>query len=105
MAEIFIKLTYGKKLSKQIKWSEDQQSSFYILKNKLKESPILRFPDFKKEFIIETDTSTVGLGAFLCQDHLVNGKKIKFPVVYSRRSLSSTKCNYGIIDLENFAVI
>ena len=75
------------------------------MKNKLIESSILKFSDFTKEFNIKTDASTVGLGAVLCQNHLVDKKKIRFLVAYTSRSLSSTKYNYGITDLEGLAVV
>ena len=36
-----------------------------LLKDKLSLAPILKYPDFAKEFAIKTDASQVGLGAVL----------------------------------------
>ena len=62
-------------------------------------SPILRFPNFEKEFCIETDESLVGLGAVLNQLQDDSGFENRFPVAYARRLLSKAERNYGITDL------
>ena len=105
LAEPLIKLTRGRSKSQNITWTEDQQLSFTILKNKLTEPPILRLPDFSKEFIIETDASSVGIGAMLSQKHVVDSEGINLPVAYASRSLSKAERNYGTTDLEGLAVI
>ena len=50
-------------------WGEDQQSGFEALKAHLMINPNLRFPNFNNKFYINTDASTVGLGAMLSQAH------------------------------------
>ena len=54
-------------LRKNIKfeWSEDCKNSFEIKKNKLISPQILKFPDFKKPFILSTDASKIACGAML----------------------------------------
>nr|GEW77316.1 hypothetical protein [Tanacetum cinerariifolium] len=51
-----------------IHWSVDAESTFDALKHALITAPILRLPDFTKPFIVETDTSSYGVGAILSQD-------------------------------------
>ena len=86
-------------------WSEDQQLSFNILKKKLTELPILHLPDFSKEFTIETDASSVGIGAMLSQKFNEGSSEISMPIAYASRSLSKAERNYGVTDLEGLAVI
>jgi len=49
-------------------WSEQATTTFLALKQAMMAAPVLILPDFSKEFIIETDASSVGIGAVLMQD-------------------------------------
>ena len=75
------------------------------MKDKLSTAPILKYPDFTKEFVIETDASQVGLGAVLTQVYEIEGKKYFMPVSYASRSLKGDKRQYSVTDLEALAVI
>ena len=48
-------------------WSEDCDESFNALKNPLQQTPVLAFPDFQREFILDTDASFDTIGAVLSQ--------------------------------------
>ena len=48
-------------------WKPKHQEVFCQLKQLLINAPVLAFPDFSKDFILETDASGVGLGAILAQ--------------------------------------
>ena len=68
LAEPLLTLTRGKKrLKTNFVWGDDQQAGFEALKECLVNALILKFPNFEKEFCIETDASLVGLGAVLSQ--------------------------------------
>ena len=69
------------------------------------DAPILKFPDYSKEFIIKTDASTVGLGAVLAQEYKVDNLLINFSIAYASCSLSKAEQNYSITDCEGLAVI
>ena len=49
-------------------WGESQESNFRALKVAIATAPILRLPDFERQFIITTDASDVAIGAILEQD-------------------------------------
>ena len=49
------------------KWSKICEKAFQQLKTLLTTAPLLIFPNFNKEFILETDASISGLGAVLAQ--------------------------------------
>jgi len=48
-------------------WNEDCQKAFEELKKALMSYPILRMPDFSKEFFLYTDASGLAIGAILAQ--------------------------------------
>ena len=48
-------------------WTEGHQIAFEKLKKHLTEAPILVFPDFTKDFILDTDASGTSIGAVLSQ--------------------------------------
>ena len=49
------------------KWMMWHQDAFDALKEALSTVPVLGYPDFSREFILETDTSLNGLGTILSQ--------------------------------------
>ena len=70
------------------------QDAFDTLKEALSTAPGLGYPDFSKEFILETDASLNGLGAILSQQ----GKDGQIYVIaYASHSLHPSErsmCNY-----------
>eukprot|EP00833_Pecoramyces_ruminatium_P004031 jgi/Orpsp1_1/1178063/evm.model.c7180000063880.1 len=64
-------------LRKNVKytWKNDQETSFNTLKERLINAPILKFPNFEKEFIIRTDASYDGFGGVLLQKDDESGKE------------------------------
>jgi hypothetical protein len=49
----------------KFEWTNECQTAFEELKNRLVSSPILAHPDFSKKFILDTDASTEAIGAVL----------------------------------------
>ena len=83
-------------------WTEDCQMAFETLKVRLISAPVLVYPDFSQDFLLETDASIMGLGAVLSQ---VQGDQKPHPISYASRSLSMPEKNYGITELETLAVV
>ena len=48
-------------------WTEECHSAFDALRTLLVTSPVLAFPDYSREFILDTDANDTGLGAVLSQ--------------------------------------
>jgi len=82
-------------------WTEDCDSAFYLLKEKLITAPILSSPDYSKPFIIRTDASRDGLGGVLLQR---DDNQVEVPLYYESRTLTKAEQNYSITDLEGKAV-
>ena len=78
-------------------WSEDANNSFNALKQALCEAPVLGFPCFDRDFVLEVDASLKGLGACLCQ-YDDSGKL--HPVAYASRGLRGAERGYS--DLSSF---
>ena len=85
-------------------WTMKHQEVFDTLKEALSTSPVLGYPDFSREFILEMDASLNGLGAILSQQ----GKDGQICVIaYASCSLCPSKrsmCNYSSVKLELLAL-
>ena len=84
------------------KWSEICDKAFQKLKTLLTSAPLLIFPNFKKEFILETDASISGLGAVLAQQ--TDAGHVS-PIVFASRILQKHEKNYCSSELEALAVV
>ena len=90
------------KKNARFQWTKECQRAFDTLHQKLIEVPVLAYPSFSKEFILETDASVSGLGAVLSQ---LQEDGLLHPVAYASRATSPPEKNYGITDLETLAVV
>ena len=71
--------------------SRKAKEAFSLLKQALLQAPVLKFTDYSKPFILETDVSSDRLGAVLLQE----GEDGKLhPIAYGSRSLTKAKRNY-----------
>ena len=85
-------------------WMAKHQEAFDALKEALSIAPVLGYPDFSREFILEIDASLNGLGAILSQQ----GKDGQICVIaYASCSLHPSErsmCNYSSAKLELLAL-
>ena len=77
---------------RDLKWTSECAEAFGKLKALLVSAPILIFPDFSNDFILDTDASEYGLGAVLSQ--VVNG--CKRVVAYASRILNKAERKYSV---------
>ena len=71
------------------------------LKRAITNPPILRLPNVKETFVLQTDASNDGLGAVLLQEE----EGFKYPVAYASRKLLQREKNYSTIERECLAIV
>ena len=72
------------------------------LKLNLTSSPVLAFPEFELPFVVETDASSVGVGAVMAQRK--EDRKVH-PIQYASRKMTSAERKYSACEREALAVI
>lgn len=84
-------------------WTTACQEAFNQLKEKLTTAPLLGYADFSLPFVVETDASSLGLGAVL---HQVQGGQKRVIAYASRRLRAAEKNdrNYSSMKLELLAL-
>ena len=82
-------------------WGENQESSFRSLKVAVATAPVLRLPDFERQFIVTTDASDVAIGAILEQDF---GSGLQ-PIAFASRKLNPTEIRYSAYERELLGIV
>ena len=78
--------------TKTFEWTFEHQEVFDALKEALCTAPVLGYPNFTREFILETDASLKGLGAILSQQQKDGSIRI---IAYVSRSLCPSERSMG----------
>lgn len=89
-----------KYLKKDIKINTNDPSyieAFEKLKTLISSHPILRYPNFEKQFTLTTDASNYAIGAVLSQEG--------HPVCFASRTLNNHERNYSATDKEFLAIL
>ena len=84
-------LTQLTKIGVEWNWSEAQHRAFNRLKLALTTAPVLKLPDFDRQFVVTTDASDAAVGAILEQD-FGNGLQ---PVAFASRKLNDAEMRYS----------
>ena len=82
-------------------WSQECNDAFSTLKQKLSSAPVLCFPQFDREFIVDTDASDTGLGAVLSQV-IEDEERV---VAYASRTLTKAERQYATTRKEMLALV
>ena len=72
-------------------WSPACQEAFDRLKMVLTNAPLLAFPDFNRDFLLETDASGIGLGAVLAQKQADGSVR---PITFASRTLQKHEIKF-----------
>lgn len=83
------------------KWSTEAEAAFQHLKEELQSAVHLSYPNFHKPFVLQTDASSVGLGAILYQ---MEGER-KCIITYASKTLNATERCYHATERECLAVV
>ena len=83
------------------KWSTSQHEAFNRLKLELTTAPVLKLPDFERQFVVTTDASDAAVGAILEQD-FGNGLH---PVALSSRKLNNAEMRYSAYERELLGIV
>ncbi len=83
--------TSGRKTTKTLEWSEEADAAFTSLKHALCSVPVLTYPRFDHDFVLEVDASLKGLGA--CLSQIDDDGKLR-PVAFASRGLRGAERNY-----------
>lgn len=101
-AEISAPLTELTKKGKRFKWTEVENQSFEILKDKLSREPItLKSPLPNVNFTLTTDASDICIAA--CLGQRIDG--VFHPISYYSRKLNPTEKKYTIMEKELLAIV
>lgn len=83
-----------------VKWTPAAEETFGNLKTSLCSKLVLTAPNFSKEFVVQADTSEVGLAAVLTQ--VDEGEE--HPVLYLSQKLLPREKNYATVEKECLAI-
>lgn len=78
-------------------WTDEVHNSFVALKAALLSAPVLKLPDFSKQFVLETDACHTGIGAILMQEG--------HPIAFLSKSLGPKAQALSTYEKECLAII
>ena len=85
-------------------WNEEHETAFQQCKKLAGNMATLTHFDEKKEIVLTTDASPVGIGACLSHKFVEGNKSYLKPIAYASRSLTPAERNYAQIEREGLAV-
>ena len=83
-------------------WAEECELAFKYLKISLMTRPVLVFPKFDKDFIVEVDASEMAIGGVLSQ-YQEDGKI--HPVAYFSKALNPNQIKWSVYNKEAYAMV
>ena len=101
LAEIAAPLNSSRKKGTKFEWSSRHQNAFEQLKESIISPPVLQLADFTKPFVVQTDSSSVALGAVIYQEI----ENSRLPISYASRTLSDQERKYSAYELECLAIV
>jgi hypothetical protein len=81
----------------QFIWTPAADQAFQLLKQMLAQAPVLAVPDFKQQFVLETDASNTGIGDVLMQN--------SHPIAYLSKHLCPRNQALSVYEKECLAIL
>ena len=78
-------------------WTDAIETAFQTLKRALVSAPVLALPNYKMQFVVETDACDVGIAVVLSQQG--------HPIAYVRRALGSRNQGLSVYEKEYLAIL
>ena len=86
-------------------WTDECQTSFEYLRTCLTESPILKYPDPHKRYVMFTDASDQATAAVLTQEYTDDDGQMKeMPVAYLSAQFNDTQFKWSTVVKEGYAI-
>ena len=85
----------------KFQWNDEHDKCFNLIKDLFRSDKILRMYNPELQIALETDASSMGLGAVLLQKHADGWR----PVQFASRTLNAAERNYSQIEREALSVI
>ena len=86
-------------------WSDECQTGFEYLRTCLTESPILKYPDPHKRYVVFTDASDQAAAAVLTQEYIDDDGQMKeMPVAYLSAQFNDTQFKWSTVVKEGYAI-
>eukprot|EP00884_Botryococcus_braunii_P016691 jgi/Botrbrau1/3705/Bobra.0008s0030.1 len=101
MAAVSSPLTKLTKKGVAFVWTPECQAAFQAIKRMLTDAPLLRYPNFSKEFTLYTDWQPGAAAAILGQEH-EDGDHV---IAYASKTLQGAELNYAPTDGELLAIV
>ncbi|XP_029169373.1 uncharacterized protein LOC114939266 [Nylanderia fulva] len=89
------------KKGRRWEWGDDQDRAFQEIRDHLVTAPTLACPNFEIPFVLQTDASSVGLGAVLTQT--IDGEERV--IAFASRALADLETRYTVTEQECLAVV
>ena len=83
-------------------WRPEHAQAFQALKNTIADDIMLKFPDFTRDFVVQTDAAQYGIGACLMQKQDDNSLR---PISFASRTLNKREVLYSTIERDNSYII
>lgn len=99
-AELAYPLNRLTRKNQKFEWTDLCEEAFQELKKALLNPPILKYPDFSKQFTVITDASNIACGAILAQEY----DGLDHPIAYASRTLTKGEMNKSTIEKELAAI-